>query len=142
MWSASLDARSFAHQSVIMLTPNWLAMPVSVSPARTWYVVRRSFASGTLVSTATGLRSVPSARYAPDGAGLVASPVPAAAPLPPAGPLPAGPLPAASPVPTAGSVVAAGSLAKPSVLPVPVTSPTPVLASLAPVPSIVPALRS
>ena len=68
MWRSAFDLRLFAHQTVIIETPNLLAMPVSVSPDRTLYVRIRPLPSATVVSTATGLRIVPSSRNAPDRA--------------------------------------------------------------------------
>jgi hypothetical protein len=57
--------RLFAQLIVIADTPKRFAIPVSVSPARTVYVLRSPLPSAIEVSTAIGLRRVPSARNGP-----------------------------------------------------------------------------
>src|SRR5215210_638943 len=54
------DLRLFAHQIVMTDSPNRFAIPVSVSPVRTVYVLSNPRPPGTSVSTEIGLTIVPS----------------------------------------------------------------------------------
>ena len=67
------DFRLLAHTMVIGETLNWVAMSPSLSPFLTLYFWTRPLPSGTVVSTAIGLTSVPSSMNGPStAAALVA----------------------------------------------------------------------
>src|SRR5256714_6178914 len=86
-WTDALELRLLAHQIVFTATPKRWAMPVSVSPARTVYFVRRPAPSAIEVSTAIGFSSVPSWRKGPRiapafGSGPVGGPPSCSAAIP------------------------------------------------------------